>query len=272
MEKRVLLNGRSVKNTGQVTQYYVENHHEPIVSRELWEKANEVRKRQTKADVFQPKGENPLEGVPIRCGKCGHAYTRRFTNGQQYRFVCGGHEDERFRKCDSPSVRLQTLQNITIRIFNDLRGTKRRLIEMPLSDELVALNGELERLLAQERTYLQLQAKGLLEGPVEGEYNRLLNQIVKTEDRRKELLRTNAMNVEAENDLRKFNKVIMQPKLTEFSSGVFQALVKKITVYGRENFVFELTNGQIAKVKIYYFHNKEDEIDEVVYEKVWGKQ
>ncbi len=80
------------------------------------------------------------------------------------------------------------------------------------------------------------------------------------------------MNVEAENDLRKYNKVIMQPRLTEFNAEIFQALVKKITIYGRENFVFELTNGQIAKVKTYYFHNKEDEIDEVVYEKVWGKQ
>lgn len=273
MEKRVLLNGRAVKNTGQITQYYVENHHEPIVSRELWERANEVRQKQTKADVFQPKGDNPLEGVPIRCGKCGHAYTRRFSNGQQYRFVCGGHDEERFRKCESPSVRLQTLQNIFIRIFNDLRGTKRRLVEMPLSGELVALNAELDRLLAQERTYIQLQAKGLLEGPVEGEYNRLLNQIVRAEDRRKELLRTNAMNVEAENDLRRYNKVIMRPtELTEFDSEIFKAVVKKITIYGRENFEFLLTNGQVAKVKTYYYHNKEDEIDEVVYEKVWGKK
>lgn len=144
---------------------------------------------------------------------------------------------------------------------------------MPLSGELVAFNAELDRLLAQERTYLQLQAKGLLEGPVEGEYNRLLNQIVKAEDRRKELLRTNAMNVEAENDLRRYNKVIMRPsELTEFEPEIFKAVVKKITIYGREDFEFLLTNGQVAKVKTYYYHNKEDEIDEVVYEKVWGKE
>lgn len=273
MEKRVLLNGRQVKNTGQITQYYVENHHEPIVSRELWERANLVRLRQTKADSFQPKGDNPLEGVPIRCGKCGHAYTRRFTNGQQYRFVCGGHDDERYRKCDSPSVRLQTLENITIRIFNELRGKKKRLIEMPLSDELVALNAEIDHLLAQERTYLQLQAKGLLEGPVEGEYNRVLNQIVRAEDKRKELLRTNAMNIEAENDLRRYNKIIMRTEpLIEFDAEVFRGLVKKITVYGRENFEFELTNGMVAKVKTYYYHSKEDEIDEIIYEKTWGRK
>lgn len=269
MEKRVLLNGRQVKNTGQITQYYVEDHHEPIVSKELWEKANEVRKRQLKADVFKPKGDNPLEGVPIRCGKCGHAYTRRFTNGQQYRFVCGGHEPERYRKCDSPSVRLETLKNIFIRIFNDLRGKKMRLVEMKLSDELVTLNAELERLLVQERTYLQLQAKGLLEGPLEGEYNRVLNQIVRVEDKRKELLRTNALNVEAENDLRKYNKAIKFPtELKEFDAELFKGVVKKITIYGREDFEFELTNGQVAKVKTYYFHNKEDEIDSIEYEKI----
>lgn len=273
LEKRILLNGRQVKNTGQITQFYVEDHHEPIVSKELWEQANAVRERQNRPDVFKPKGENPLEGVPIRCGKCGHAYIRRFTVGQQPRFVCGGHDDERYRKCESPSVRLETLQNITIRIFNELRGKKKRLIEMPLSDELVTVNAAIERLLAQERTYLQLQAKGLLEGPVEGEYNRLLNQIVKAEDRRKELLRTNAMNVEAENDLRRYNSIIMRAEpLTEFDSEIFRGLVKRIIVYGRERFEFELTCGMTATVQTYYFHSKEDEIDAITYEKTWGKK
>lgn len=65
----------------------------------------------------------------------------------------------------------------------------------------------------------------------------------------------------------------MRPtELTEFDSEIFKAVVKKITIYGRENFEFLLTNGQVAKVKTYYYHNKEDEIDEVVYEKVWGKK
>ena len=59
-----------------------------------------------------------------------------------------------------------------------------------------------------------------------------------------------------------------------FSAAAYQALencstiVKKITVYGREDFEFELTNGQVAKVKTYYFHNKEDEIDSIEYEKI----
>ena len=144
-----------------------------------------------------------------------------------------------------------------------------RLVEMKLSDELLTLNAELERLLVQERTYLQLQAKGLLEGPLEGEYNRVLNQIVRVEDKRKELLRTNALNVEAENDLRKYNNAIKYPtELKEFDAELFKWVVKKITVYGREDFEFELTNGQVAKVKTYYFHNKEDEIDSIEYEKI----
>lgn len=273
LEKRILLNGRQVKNTGQRTQYYIEDHHKPIVSKKLWEKANAVRMRQGRTDNFKPKGDNPLEGVPIRCGKCGHAFTRRFTNGQQYRFVCGGHDEDRFRKCSNPSVRLQTLQNIFIRIFNDLRGKKMRLREMKLSDELVVLNAEIDRLLAQERTYLELQAKGLLEGIVEGEYNRLLNHIVRAEDKRKELLRTNSMNVQAENEMRAYNKAIMRPdKLTEFDAELFRGVVKRIIVHGREEFEFELNNGQVARIKTYYYHNKEDEIDSITYEKVWGKK
>ena len=34
---------RRIKNFGEEEQYYVRDHHEPIVSREVWEQAKEIR-------------------------------------------------------------------------------------------------------------------------------------------------------------------------------------------------------------------------------------
>lgn len=65
----------------------------------------------------------------------------------------------------------------------------------------------------------------------------------------------------------------MRPdKLTEFDAELFRGVVKRIIVHGREEFEFELNNGQVARIKTYYYHNKEDEIDSITYEKVWGKK
>lgn len=55
--------------------------------------------------------------------------------------------------------------------------------------------------------------------------------------------------------------------LTEFNEDLFRAVVKKIIVYGREDFEYVLKNGKVALVKIYYFANKDDEIDSITYEK-----
>ena len=88
------------------------------------------------------------------------------------------------------------------------------------------------------------------------------------EDKRKLLLTTNAQNVQAENELRLYNKAIMRRQpLTEFNEDLFRAVVKKIIVYGREDFEYVLKNGKVALVKIYYFANKDDEIDSITYEK-----
>ena len=58
---------KRVINKGEHDQYYIENHHEAIVSRELWEKANEllVRKKTDKklnlcGDYSDFSGKYPL--------------------------------------------------------------------------------------------------------------------------------------------------------------------------------------------------------------------
>ena len=67
--------------------YYIENHHEAIISKELFEKANGILTRRStekklkirgKFDDFA--GKYPLSRK-IRCGYCGATFTRR-THGQ----------------------------------------------------------------------------------------------------------------------------------------------------------------------------------------------
>lgn len=71
------------KNEGQVPQYYVEDSHEAIIEKEIWECVQlefDRRRKYTKEYHIQSfcrnSKNNPLAGKVI-CGKCGYVYTRK---------------------------------------------------------------------------------------------------------------------------------------------------------------------------------------------------
>lgn len=73
-------------NRGEEEFIWIYNHHEPIVTKEIFEKAEEkLSKGKT---LSQNGGKYPFSGK-ILCGICGKRYTARFqkaTNGTRYRF------------------------------------------------------------------------------------------------------------------------------------------------------------------------------------------
>ena len=78
---------RRLENMGEADQYYTENHHEPIVSKELWEKANEIlNKRKGSHSRGNGKREKYSRqysfSCMLKCGFCGSSLTRRAWNSQ----------------------------------------------------------------------------------------------------------------------------------------------------------------------------------------------
>ena len=74
---------RRLKNQGEQDKYYIRNHHEPIVSREVYERANEIRK--LRGDVRKPEAakakrkycrQYPFSSM-LQCGYCGGTLSRR---------------------------------------------------------------------------------------------------------------------------------------------------------------------------------------------------
>jgi hypothetical protein len=72
----------SVKNNGVIDSYYIEDNHPPIVSREMWEKAQEeiIRRAEAKGnmagDTDKYTKRYPLTGM-LYCSKCGATLRRR---------------------------------------------------------------------------------------------------------------------------------------------------------------------------------------------------
>lgn len=73
------LTKRKMENQGQLPQYYVEDAHEPIIDREIFQQAQKLMRKQQK---FRPKKScdtvYPFRGM-ITCGCCGKNYRRKTT-------------------------------------------------------------------------------------------------------------------------------------------------------------------------------------------------
>ena len=73
------LTKRKVINSGELDQYIVENNHEAIISHEVFEKAQRIRKEKRKQSVSPSiQKDYPFKGM-MRCGMCERAYVRKTT-------------------------------------------------------------------------------------------------------------------------------------------------------------------------------------------------
>ena len=74
---------RRLANMGEENQYYIRDHHEAIVLREIWDKAEEIRLKRAKPKLVQATGNRERYtrqftfSSILECGYCGHKLSRR---------------------------------------------------------------------------------------------------------------------------------------------------------------------------------------------------
>ena len=74
---------RRLANVGEENQYYIRDQHEPVVSREVWDEAERIRKKRAKNKVVETTGNRERYtrqyafSSMCECAYCGHKLTRR---------------------------------------------------------------------------------------------------------------------------------------------------------------------------------------------------
>lgn len=114
---------KEVKNEGQVDSWYIQNDHPAIVSRALWQRAQDAvaRKRAYLAEG-SVVGENDEETYPyknqIYCSICGHPlYRRVYSNGNRVNWGCSGQKRYNSGFCTGINV-----PDSIIRGWGDIKG------------------------------------------------------------------------------------------------------------------------------------------------------
>lgn len=133
---------RSVKNHGELPQYYVENSHEPIIDKEIFDQVQlEMRRRAEKSGSPSKKPATyPFCGL-IHCAICGSHYRRRKANaGSKYEkatWICSTFFTRGKTVCASHQIPEDILTATTMRIL-EVKELNQELLKKYLVDIRIA--------------------------------------------------------------------------------------------------------------------------------------
>lgn len=253
-------------NKGELDQYFVANHHDPIISHETFDAVQDVIIQRCKEKNNIDKGPNntyPFSGKII-CSNCGRPFKRRIhRNGKKYVAWCCKTHIQDISKCSMKFIRETEIEHAFVTMINKLVYGNDVLLR-PLFNsvkEIGMTNGEarineLNKLISdnseQRRILGDLFAKNYLDQAVYlKSNNELLNESARLEQQQKSLLRLLNSETEIIDELRslmKFtNKAMM---LSGFDTMLFERFVERIIVYSQEEIAFELKCGIIIKERL----------------------
>lgn len=255
---------RRHNNHGEVKTYLVSEHHEPIISREDFDKANAlIRQRGKEKGIVRENGKYQNRFAfsgKIICGICGDKYKRRIhCHGAEIAWSCNTHIAD-IRRCSAKYVRDDVLKAAFITMLNKLIFS-RKLILKPLYDTLRAdstdesikrmqeLQQMLEKNSEKKHTLRQLRAQDIIDNVM---FNQEMNMLRKAaEDYRNELAVLGTYTSAEAYEITELDKLLKFTETTalldEFSDELFTAFVDHIIVYNRDCIEFMLKCGLTLK-------------------------
>ena len=250
------------KNYGERDQFFIEDHHEALVSKEDFDAVAELMKQRAHEKNIQrgdPRYQNryPFSGKLV-CGECGKPFKRHVnaTGYQRYPvWICARHVEDS-RSCPMKSVKEADLERAFTTMMNKLIFAKKDVLDTLLNalrgdtrkqrlNRIDQIGRELELNAERRKTLTMLMTRGYLEPAV---YKKENNEIVAEADAlaaEKERLMTDIdgslHKADAMNDLIRFVAHI-QPS-SEFDGTLFERFVDHATIRTRNEIIFHLKCG-----------------------------
>ncbi len=287
---------KKIINNGEEDKYYITNHHEPIISPEIFDLAQEIMKKRSAPikDFAHSNGYRPNKyafSQMIKCGFCGHKYQRRGPNDKNNNALTGwncAHAVHNGKQAciDSRFVEERIIESGFIDTLNSLK------ISDILSDFIYSLKSILtdkspERKadeILKEISILESKKKQLLDIRMEGVLTKedfeiqykLINEKI---DVKKEQLAK--VNVELDNKqliasrIEDFIKVLSIKNIDKFDRETFELLVDEVVIGGYDEdgnpdpylieYKFKIDynykiNGQAIKKKYTVCQNESNEL------------
>ena len=272
-----VISKKIVKNVGQMTQYYMPDHHEAIVSREQY---NAVKAEMARRSALRSPSKEAVTGRScytskyalsdrLFCGECGTLYRRKTRNikGNIYHeWRCTSRLNYGTKYFhESPTLQEIPLQNAILAAINEAMSEKPVLldhIKSAMSLELLPVEGQTMSLADIEHRLVQLDEQ----------FQQLLAEAIDAED--KEACNTQFAEILAEQtSLKKQKETILQSSMdtdrvctrmkqaeqaienttqtiTEWNENAVRQIVERVTVLSANEVLVRIKGGAEIKQRL----------------------
>lgn len=240
------------KNSGQLPQYYVQNHHEALVSRQEFEKVQTLLKRKG----TERKNQNTCAfSNKLYCAECGSVFSRKVRANGVVVWGCRKHLDKS-ELCPVKPVYEADLCRVFLSMYNKLQANREKVLRPAMDDlaslrylqeqrnaERVTITEEIQRLGKQNHNLERLHTIGCIDSAQYWERRAVIEQQL---IEKKALLMRRFFNKNVEKVLRQTKGISTRlaagPPLTDFDEAAFTALVSRVKISSTA-ITFGLING-----------------------------
>ena len=252
---------RRLDNLGEEEKYYVKNNHEPIISREIFDKAHEILNRRSKNRGKHEEGVTKREkysrkyafSCMMECGFCGGTLTRRnWHSGSEYSKVmwqCVVATKKGKKYCsESKGIPESVIENAFVESYRLLCDEKKSVLEELLSrindtvgssevnNKIRKIEKELSSIEKKINNLVDMRLEDIIEKETyEIKYQELID------NQEKFLNERNKLNIVVKNEksmkqrLKEFKKTLEENEvLDKFDRSVFESVVEKVII-GEKN-------------------------------------
>lgn len=242
---------RRLENMGEEEKYYVANHHEPIISEDLYEEVHLILRKRSSKHNGSGRGEKYSRkyafSSKIECGFCGNTAIRRkwhsSTTHETYNWQCGCSINKGKISCpDSKGIRESLMEESFVDAFNRMNAANRDMIEEFLTTTEEALGiiankkerdkliKEIESTKARGEKLLDLRISDRIseEGYSE-KYDELADRVRDLKQVKQELDLRIDEESSLERRIKAFRKIFnSETPLEEFDRLIFDGMVDKV--------------------------------------------
>ena len=248
---------REKRNKGEISQYYIQNSHPAIISKEIFNSVQELlRKRRTLCTMKSRAPKVALSNT-MQCGLCGSNFHKHHHNGKN-NWLCALHKKDK-DLCMMPILHEKEIYMAFLSLHNKLLDNMDilktmlcQLVELQVKvthirPELQSLNEKISELVKQNHSLARLQTKGCIDSVIFIERSNRNNKRIKELRHELQQLQEPDEVSSAIEETRLLLDLLKGAKpMLEFEDSIFRGMVKQITVY-QERFCFQLVNGLILE-------------------------
>ena len=256
-------------NNGEKDQFYCKNHHEPIISREVFSKAQKLiaerAKNRNKSIAKNTYQNRYVLSGRIICGECGSKFRRKtnYSVGRSYiAWSCIGHIEDK-NSCSMLFLRDGEIKATFATMMNKLAFSRKIILE-PLYESINKIDEEcdleridaidkrMEQLTEERNTLIGLMTKGFLEPALFNKERNVLDIEIKNLTTEKTNLVMSFTNGTSQTDEVKalLDYVSVEKFDGDYTDEVFETFVENIIVDSRDELIFKMKCGLSLKEKV----------------------